>query len=59
MARADDTSHLKVAVVSWVADMLGPSDPPLRARSKDERGFADDHTGRLLCPSEFSWNDPL
>jgi hypothetical protein len=59
MARADDTSHLKAAIVSWVVDMLGPSDPPLRARSKDERGFADNHTGQLLCPSEFSWNDPL
>ena len=45
MARADDTSHLKVAIVSWVADMLGPSNPPLQARSKDEWGFANDHTG--------------
>ena len=59
MARADDTSHLKAAIVTWVVDMFGPSDPPLWARSKDERGFTDDHTGRLLCPSEFSWNDLL
>jgi hypothetical protein len=58
MARGDDTSHLKTAVVTWVVDMYGASDPPLRARSKDERGFANEHTGRLLCPSEFSWDDP-
>jgi hypothetical protein len=58
MARGDDTSHLKAAVVEWVVDMFGVSDPPLQARSKDERGFANEHTGRLLCPSKYSWDDP-
>jgi len=59
MARADDTSNLKSAVVGWVVEMFGISNPPLRMRSKDERGFADEHTGRLLCPSEYSWDDAM
>jgi len=57
MARADDTGHLKTAVVGWVVEMFGASNPSLRVRSKDERGFANEHTGRLLCPSEYSWDD--
>lgn len=59
MATADDMSHLKVTIISWVADMLSPSDPPLQARSKDERGFVNDHTGQLLCLREFSWDNLL
>jgi hypothetical protein len=57
-ARSDDTSRLKNAVVVWVDKMYGPSNPPLRANSKDERGLENDNTGRLLCPSEYSWDDP-
>lgn len=56
-ARSDDTGRLKIAVVSWVNDLYGASNPALRANSKDERGLENDHTGRLLCPSEFSWDD--
>jgi hypothetical protein len=59
MARADDTSHLKSAVVDWVVEKFGVSNPPLRARSKDERGFADENTGHLLCPSEYSWDNAM
>jgi hypothetical protein len=57
MARGDDTGKLKSAVVEWVNDIYGPSDPPLRANSKDERGLNNDHTGRLLCPGEYNWDD--
>jgi hypothetical protein len=59
MARADDTGHLKTTIVSWVVEMFGTSDPPLRARLKDEWGFANEYTGRLLCPSKYSWDDPM
>ena len=59
MARADDTSHLKSAIVDWVVEKFGVSIPPLRVRSKDERGFADENTGRLLCPSEYSWDNAV
>jgi hypothetical protein len=57
MARGDDTGKLKSAVVEWVNDLYGPSDPPLRANSKDKRGLNGDHTGRLLCPGEYDWDD--
>ena len=56
-ARSDDTGRLKTAVVGWVDECFGVSDPLLRADSKVERGLDNDHTGRLLCPSEFSWDD--
>jgi len=56
-ARGDDASNLKAAVITWINDLYGPSDPVLKAKSKDERGFANDHTGRLLCPGEFDWDD--
>ena len=57
MARSDDSAKLKGSVVTWVDEMLGPSDPVLKAYSKHERGLNGDHTGFLLCPSEFDWND--
>jgi hypothetical protein len=57
MARGDDTGKLKFAVVEWVNDLYGVSVPPLRTNSKDERGLCNDHTGRLLCPGEYNWDD--
>ena len=57
MARGDDTGKLKSAVVEWVNDLYGASEPPLRTNSKDERGLFNDHTGRLLCPGEYDWDD--
>jgi hypothetical protein len=56
-ARGDDAANLKIAVVTWVNDRYGPSTPALKANSKDERGLENDHTGRLLCPGEYSWDD--
>lgn len=57
MARGDDASSLKPVVVEWVDELFGPSQPPLRPSTKDERGLDNDNTGRLLCPSEFDWDD--
>lgn len=59
MARGDDASKLKAAVVIWVNDMFGPSVPALKTKSKDERGLENDHTGFLLCPGELNWDDPM
>jgi len=56
-ARSDDTSRLKIAIVEWVNKLYGASNPPLRGNSKDERGLENEHTGRLLCPSEYPWDD--
>lgn len=57
MARGDDVSSLKVIVVSWVYEAFGPSVPNLIAGSKDGCGLHNDHTGKLLCPSEFNWDE--
>jgi hypothetical protein len=57
MARGDDAGNLKQAVVSWVDDLFGPSEPALKANRKDERGFECNNTGRLLCPAEWDWDD--
>lgn len=57
MARGDDAATLKVSVVSWVYETFGPSAPALVGASKDGRGFHNDHTGRLLCPAKFNWDE--
>jgi hypothetical protein len=56
-ARADDAGNLKTVVVTWVNDLYGTSTPALRANSKTERGLENDHTGRLICPAEYPWDD--
>lgn len=56
-ARGDDANRLKLAVVDWINERYGPSELPLVARCKTQRGFVNEHTGRLLCPTEFSWDD--
>ncbi|KIM87314.1 hypothetical protein PILCRDRAFT_3812, partial [Piloderma croceum F 1598] len=57
MARGDDAGNLKLAVVVWVDEIFGPSQPPLKPTSKDECGLENDNTGRLLCPGEYKWDD--
>lgn len=57
MARGDDSSSLKTAIIIWINEHFGPSDPILRSNSKDERGLHNEHTGRLLCPGEYFWDD--
>lgn len=48
---------LKKNVVTWVNDAWGPSKPPLSQRTKEGRGFSNEFTSRLLCPSEWRWGD--
>lgn len=57
MARGDDTCSLKAALVTWINEIHGASVPPLRCSTKAERGLDNDHTGRLLCPAEYDWDD--
>jgi len=56
-ARGDDAGNLKSAVVTWVNDLYGLSTRHLELISKTERGLENDHTGRLICPAEFDWDD--
>jgi hypothetical protein len=56
-ARGDDTASLKKLVIPWISQLFGPPDPPLDPKVKSDRGLDHDSTGRLLCPSEFDWQD--
>ncbi|KAG2095696.1 uncharacterized protein F5147DRAFT_717834 [Suillus discolor] len=57
-ARGDDTSKLKTLVSEWVNQEFKP-EPPVDPDDKHSRGFINDACGRLLCPAEIDWNDPI
>ncbi|KZP09805.1 hypothetical protein FIBSPDRAFT_963669 [Athelia psychrophila] len=50
-SRGDDAGKMKAVIVTWLNAAHGPSDPPLRENSKDERGFSNIITGGLLRPA--------
>ncbi|KZP21437.1 hypothetical protein FIBSPDRAFT_1020076, partial [Athelia psychrophila] len=56
-AKGDDAGKLKAITVTWLNAQYGPSDPPLRQNSKDERGLANNFTGSLLRPAVYDWDD--
>ncbi|KAG1768748.1 hypothetical protein EV702DRAFT_979254 [Suillus placidus] len=58
MARGDDTAKLKSLVAEWV-NMDSTPDPHIDADDKHYRGFINDACGKLLCPAELDWNDPI
>ncbi|KAG2120017.1 hypothetical protein DEU56DRAFT_760922 [Suillus clintonianus] len=57
-ARGDDTGTLKELVASWVNIEYNPT-PLIRLDDKHHRGFANDACGKLLCPAEWRWGDPV
>ncbi|KAG1761325.1 hypothetical protein EDD22DRAFT_780014 [Suillus occidentalis] len=57
-ARGDDTSKLKTLVAEWVNKGFKP-DAPVDFDDKHTRGFSNDVCGRLLCPAELDWNNPV
>ncbi|KAG1870407.1 hypothetical protein C8R48DRAFT_596949 [Suillus tomentosus] len=57
-ARGDDTSKLKSLVADWVNRELKPN-PPIDTDDKNCRGFINDACGRLLCPTELDWSNPI
>ncbi|KAG1844150.1 hypothetical protein F4604DRAFT_1980499 [Suillus subluteus] len=57
-AQGDDTSKLKALVSEWVNREFKP-DHPVDPDNKHSRGFANDACGRLLCPAEIDWNNPV
>ncbi|KAG1857481.1 hypothetical protein F4604DRAFT_1589874, partial [Suillus subluteus] len=58
-ARADDTTRLKVTVASWLMQQTPPPSPVIHGQNKLGRGFNNDATGRLICPVDYDWNDPV
>ncbi|KAG2744726.1 hypothetical protein P692DRAFT_20784151 [Suillus brevipes Sb2] len=57
-ARGDDTSKLKGLVPDWVNREFKPN-PPVDHEDKHCRGFVNDTCGRLLCPTEMDWSNPV
>ncbi|KAG1906061.1 uncharacterized protein F5891DRAFT_1244036 [Suillus fuscotomentosus] len=57
-ARGDNTSKLKVLVTEWVNREFKP-DPLIDADDKHSRGFTSDACGKLLCPAELDWSNPI
>ncbi|KAG2740047.1 hypothetical protein P692DRAFT_20881304 [Suillus brevipes Sb2] len=57
-ARGDDTGTLKELVASWVNIEFNPT-TLIRPDDKHHRGFANDASGKLLCPAEWRWEDPV
>ncbi|KAG0693933.1 hypothetical protein DFH29DRAFT_1006793 [Suillus ampliporus] len=57
-ARGDDTLKLKTIVADWVNRKLKPN-PPVDPDDKNCHGFVNDACGRLLCPTELDWNNPI
>ncbi|KIK36036.1 hypothetical protein CY34DRAFT_95144, partial [Suillus luteus UH-Slu-Lm8-n1] len=57
-ARGDDTSKLKTLIAEWVNREFKP-DPPVDPDDKHSRGFINDACGRLLCPAELDWSNPV
>ncbi|KAG2049217.1 hypothetical protein BDR06DRAFT_1069805 [Suillus hirtellus] len=57
-ARGDDTGTLKELVASWV-NIECNATPLIRPDDKHHRGFVNDASGRLLCPVEWCWEDPV
>ncbi|KAG1824200.1 hypothetical protein EV424DRAFT_1346119 [Suillus variegatus] len=56
--RGDDTSKLKSLVADWVNRELKPN-PPIDTDDKSCRRFINDACGRLLCPTELDWSNPI
>ncbi|EGO24016.1 hypothetical protein SERLADRAFT_439322 [Serpula lacrymans var. lacrymans S7.9] len=56
-AQGDDVGNLKSIIVSWIAEIFSVADLTLDASDKSSCGFANDHTGHLLCPIEYDWSD--
>ncbi|KAG1717802.1 hypothetical protein EDD22DRAFT_964401 [Suillus occidentalis] len=57
-ARGDDTSKLKNLVPDWINREFMPN-PPVDREDKNCRGFVHDACGRLLCPTELDWQNPV
>ncbi|KAG2107499.1 uncharacterized protein F5147DRAFT_802699, partial [Suillus discolor] len=54
----DDTSKLKTLVLDWVNCEFRPN-PLIDVDDKHSHGFTSDACGKLLCPAELDWNDPV
>jgi hypothetical protein len=54
-ARHENVHSIKEEILHWGLTF----EPPLDPSSKEQRGFYHFDCGKLLCPPEYDWNDPL
>ncbi|KAG2089536.1 hypothetical protein BD769DRAFT_1372030 [Suillus cothurnatus] len=57
-ACGDDMGTLKELMASWVNIEFHPI-PLISTTNKHHRGFVNDICGKLLCPAEWCWGDPV
>ena len=56
-AHSDDTATIKSAIVEML-ELLDPEAAQgLKPNIKDNRGFHNNLTGKLLCPARLDWGD--
>ncbi|KAN0094395.1 hypothetical protein V8E55_002682 [Tylopilus felleus] len=55
--RANDTSVLKTTIINWLT--VKAPNPCLSPYDKSGCGFHGNSTGRLLCPVEYDWENPV
>ncbi|KAM6494657.1 hypothetical protein JOM56_009280 [Amanita muscaria] len=58
-ARGDDILKVRAAVSKWLNEQNPPPMPLLNPDSRSNRGIQHDVTGKLLCPIDFYWDDPI
>ncbi|KIJ94639.1 hypothetical protein K443DRAFT_11933 [Laccaria amethystina LaAM-08-1] len=56
-ARSDDLNRICGCIADWLNKADPTPSPPLDHDCHKHRGLAHDITGRLLCPTEFDWDD--
>ncbi|KAF9034848.1 hypothetical protein BJ165DRAFT_1533884 [Panaeolus papilionaceus] len=55
-ARSDDVRCIKEELGGWLNHAFAPA-VPFSIKSRGDRGFQNDITGRLLCPIQYDWDD--
>ncbi|KAG2058590.1 hypothetical protein BDR06DRAFT_968581 [Suillus hirtellus] len=58
-ARGDNSASLKCAVTNWLMECTPTPNPTIHRQDKSGWGFYNDVTGRLLCPVDYDWSNPI
>ena len=58
-AWSDDLNRIRGCIADWLNEANPQPSPLLVTKCRNNRGLAHDTTGRLLCPAEFDWDDPV
>ncbi|KAI5992631.1 hypothetical protein EDC04DRAFT_2872768 [Pisolithus marmoratus] len=56
-ARADDTKSMKATIIDWITPKGQTLIPHMPRNVKTGQGFHHEHTGALLCPTGYEWEN--